>query len=268
MFISKFILGTVLFALTSGMSFAQSAATGTVSGQVADQQGGVLSGADVKLIDSGTKSIRSTVTNDSGRYDFFNIPPGSYDLTVAKAGFTLAKFSAQKVDVGLALTLNATLQVGSMTTTVEVQASAAAELQTTNSTIGSTISGDSLLLLPNLGRDATALAVLQVGVTPSGQVAGTQTDQNIFQLDGGNNSDDMAGNYSAYTVSNGGGSSGVAPTPVESVEEFKVGITNQTADFNGAAGSQVQMVTKRGTNQFHGALYDYYFATKVGAANT
>src|ERR1700689_1967191 len=78
----------------------------------------------------------------------------------------------------------------------------------------------------------------------------------------------MAGNYNTYTTSNGGNISGVVPTPVESVEEFRVGITNQTADFNGAAGSQVQMVTKRGTNQFHGALYDYYLATNVGAANT
>jgi hypothetical protein len=93
------------------------------------------------------------------------------------------------------------------------------------------------MLLPNLGRDASTLATLQVGVAPGGQVAGTAADQSAFQLDGGNNSDDMAGNYSAYTTSNGGGPSGVVPTPVESVEEFKVGITNQTADFNGAAGS-------------------------------
>jgi len=84
----------------------------------------------------------------------------------------------------------------------------------------------------------------------------------------GNSSDDTAGSYSAYTTSNGGGPSGVVPTPVESIEEFKVGISNQTADFNGAAGSLVQMVTKRGTNQFHGALYDYYYASNIGAANT
>jgi hypothetical protein len=151
---------------------------------------------------------------------------------------------------------------------VEVTASTGADLQVLNATVGSTISGDALMLLPNLGRDASALATLQVGVAPGGQVAGTAADQSAFQLDGGNNSDDMAGNYSAYTTSNGGGPSGVVPTPVESVEEFKVGITNQTADFNGAAGSQVQMVTKRGTNQFHGSLYDYYFATNVGAANS
>jgi hypothetical protein len=149
-----------------------------------------------------------------------------------------------------------------------VEAAAGAELQTANSTVGSTLSGDSLLLLPNLGRDASSLVTLQVGVTPGGQVGGTQNDQSSFHLDGGNNSDDMAGTYSTYTTGNGGGISGVAPTPVESIEEFQVGISNQSADFNGAAGGQVQMVTKRGTSQFHGALYDYYFGTNVGAANS
>ncbi|PWU09169.1 MAG: carboxypeptidase regulatory-like domain-containing protein, partial [Terriglobia bacterium] len=90
-----------------------------------------------------------------------------------------------------------------------------------------------------------------------------------------NNSSDMDGNQRTYTPSNGysgtastGGSpSGVMPTPVESIEEFKVGTSNQTADFAGAGGSQVQMVTKRGTNTFHGAAYDHYFASNVGAAN-
>ncbi len=248
--------------------FGQSAATGTVSGQTFDPSGAAVGAAEVKLIDISTNTARTTVSNDSGRYDFINVQPGTYNVTASKAGFALSRVTNQKVDVGLALTLNLTLQLGSAATTVDVQASAGAELQTTNATIGSTLSGESLLLLPNLGRDATSLATLQVGVTPAGQVAGTQSDQSVFQLDGGNNSDDMAGSYSAYTVSNGGGPSGVVPTPVESIEEFKVGITNQTADFNGAAGSQVQMVTKRGTNQFHGALYDYYFASNVGAANT
>ena len=247
---------------------AQSAASGTVSGLVTDQSGASVGGAVILLTDAATSGARRTATNEAGRYDFVNLPPGIYDLTVSRDGFAQARLSAQKVDVGLALTLNVVLEVGVTATTVEVKASAGAELQVLNATIGSTISGDSLMLLPNLGRDATALATLQVGVSPSGQVAGTQTDQSAFLLDGGNNSDDMAGSYSAYTTSNGGGPSGVLPTPVESVEEFKVGITNQTADFNGAAGSQVQMVTKRGGNQFHGALYDYFFATNIGAANS
>jgi len=255
-------------AVCLGVAMAQSVSTGAVSGQVTDQQGAAVAAAEIQLIDLATNTTRTTTTNDIGRYSFNNIPPGSYDLTVAKPSFALTRLKGQRVDVGLALTLDVVLGLGATTTTVEVTAAAGAELQTSSATVGSTISGESLLLLPNLGRDATSLATLQVGVAPGGQVAGTQTDQSAFQLDGGNNTDDMAGNYSAYTTSNGGGPSGVVPTPVESIEEFKVGVTNQTADFNGAAGSQVQMVTKRGTSKFHGALYDYFFATNVGAANT
>jgi len=249
---------------------AQSAATGAVSGQVTDLQKAAVPSAAVRLTDLATNAVRATTTNDAGRYEFVNIPPGQYDLTVSRTGFAQTKVSGQTVQVGLALTLNVELQLSATATTVEVAASAGAELQTMNATVGSTISGDSIVLLPNLNRDASSLSVLQVGVAPGGQVAGTQNDQNAFLLDGGNNSDDMAGTNSTYTPSfaSNGAPTGVVPTPVESVEEFKVGISNQTADFNGAAGMQVQLVTKRGTNDFHGALYEYYFASDVGAANS
>lgn len=176
-----------------GTAAAQSAASGTVSGQVADPQGAAIGGASVRLIDVSTNGVRTTLTNETGRYDFVNVPPGTYDLTVSKSSFSLAKISAQKVEVGLSVTLDVVLQLGTTTTTVEVAASAGSQLQVLNATIGSTISGDALMLIPNLGRDATALATLQVGVAPGGQVAGTQTDQSAFLLDGGNNSDDMAG---------------------------------------------------------------------------
>ena len=258
----------LMFFLAPSLAFCQAGATGDVSGQITDAQGGTVKGAAVRLLDQATNVTRTTSSNDQGRYEFANVAPGTYDLSVDSPGFAISKILGQKVDVGLALTLNVALQIGTTATTVEVTASAGAELQTLNSTVGNTITGDSLLMLPNFQRDANALATLQVGVTPSGQVAGVQTDQSAFTLDGGNNSDDMSGSYAAYTTSNGGGPSGVVPTPVESIEEFKVAISNQTADFNGAAGSLIQMVTKRGTNQFHGALYDYYFASNVGAANT
>ncbi len=120
------------------------------------------------------------------------------------------------------------------------------------------------------------LAVLQPGVTPGGYTAGAVQDQNTYTIDGGNNSDDMAGNNTSYVTNftgmggtqTDGSPTGVVPASVESIEEFKVTTFNQTADFNSSMGSQVQMVTKRGTNQFHGAGYGYYFATNVGAANT
>ena len=265
--------GLLLLACSPGWGQATSA--GSVSGLVTDQSGAAIPGADVRMVERSTSTALTTTTNDAGRYAFINVDHGTYDLTVSKAGFSQERIPQQTVDVGQSLTLNVTLQVGSATTVVEVKAEAAAELQTLNATIGTTITNDQLNLLPNLGRDASTLSVLQVGVSLSGNVAGAATDQNGFGLDGGNNSDDMAGTNTTYTPGNGfqgtaatgGTPTGVIPTPIESIEEFKVGTTGQTADFNSAAGSQIQMITKRGTNQLHGALYEYYFGSNVGAAN-
>lgn len=265
-------------SLTGASLFAQSTATGTVSGLITDAQGAVIPAAELKLIDKGTAVAKTAVANENGRYNFFNINPGLYDLVISKPGFSQAKFTDQKVEVGLVLTLDATLQVGAAATILEVTAQAGAELQTTNATVGSTISGTQLDSLPNIGRDANAFILLQPGVAPSstvtggGQVAGAIGDQNSFQLDGGNNSSDMDGNQAVYTLASGtitgsagGTPSGVVPTPIESIEEFKVSTSNQTADFNGSAGGQVQMVTKRGTNQFHGAAYEYLLSSYFSA---
>jgi hypothetical protein len=252
---------------------AQSTSTGTVSGQVTDPQNSAVSGAEVTLLDVAKNTALTTVTNEEGRYVFVNVHPGLYDLSVSKTGFIRAKAPGQKVTVGLVLTVNISLQLGSVTETVVVTSASGTELQTTNATVGTTLTGKNLELLTNLGRDANALFVLQPAVAPTGEVAGAVRDQNTYQLDGGNNSDDMAGTTSTYTqaagfigsAATGGTPSGVMPTPAESIEEFRVGTTNQTADFNGSAGGQIQLVTKRGTNQFHGSVYEHYLGSNFQA---
>ena len=269
--------GCVLaLCLIAAPGWGQVSSTGSVSGQVTDQSGAAVAGAEVRLTDSATSIVLRTMSNDTGRYTLPSVPPATYNLNVTKPGFSTFQANGQKVDVGQVLTINASLEVGSTTTTVEVSAVAGAELQVTNATVGQTITGESLVFMPNIGRDASSFAVLQPGVSPMGAVAGAMYDQNTFQLDGGNNSNDMDGSMMDYTGSytsnvptaGAGSPSGTVPTPVESVEEFKVATSGQTADFNGSAGSQIQMVTKRGTNGIHGSAYEYYFATDVGAANT
>lgn len=248
---------------------------GTVAGLVTDASGGTVAGATITLADKSTNTARTTTSNEAGRYLFANVPPGTYEITANKTGFNLAKVSAVNVVVGTPLNLDFKLELGSMTQTVEVSTTGA-DLQTTNSTIGTSIVGDTLLMLPNIGRETAALATLQPAVTPNGYTAGVVNDQNTYQLDGGSISDDMAGSNNVYTpsfantnpVTTGGAATGVIPTPVESIEEFRVNTSNQTADFNGSAGSQVQMVTKRGGNQYHGALYEYYLNNVVGGANS
>jgi len=276
---SIFSFASVLLAgvlLMSATAWPQATSSNTVSGTVTDQQQAAIPGAEVRLLDPSTNQALAAKTNDAGRYIFVNVNSGTYGITVSKDGFSTYKVDNVPVEIGSPVTLNAVLQVGSTTTTVEVTATAGADLVTTNAAVGTTLNQQALQDLPNMGRDVSTLAVLQPGTTLSGFTAGAYNDQNTYQIDGGNATDDMAGNVTGYQTNftglggtqTGGTPSANVPTPVESVEEFKVNTFNQTADFNNSIGGQVQVATKRGTNQFHGSAYGYYFATNVGAANS
>jgi hypothetical protein len=274
------LLFVVLQVLTPVGARGQAVSTGTIQGVVTDPTNAAVSAATVTLTDAATNTTRTAVTNDSGRFILVGVLPGIYDLTVTKTGFRAAKFAKQEVTVGATINLDTKLELGSSVETVEVTATGA-NLETSNATIGNTISGVALSSLPGLGRDVSTFVTLQPGVAPDGSVAGANQDQNSYQLDGGNNSSDMDGTQNTYTpgfagdpsgglvnslvtatgvsgAPGGGGPSGVMPTPVDSIEEFTVGTSNQTADFNSSAGAQVQMVTKRGTNNWHGTAYEYY----------
>jgi hypothetical protein len=266
----------LLLSLGTTTVWAQSSTAGTVAGQVTDESNAAVPGASVKITDTSTNAAQTTMSNEAGRYVFSQVNPGTYTVTFTKQGFSTYEVNTQAVDVGMALTLNAKLKVGATSTTVEVTASTGAELQTMNATVGNTLTSQSLRLLPNLGRDVTSLAVLQPATTPTGFTAGSYQDANTYMLDGGNITDDMAGNtigyqtnYSGLGGSQGGGiPSGVIPTPIESIEEFKVSVANGTSDFNNSSGGLIQMVTKRGTNQIHGSAYGFYFDNAIGAANS
>jgi hypothetical protein len=270
------VIGVGIFLVANPKPTFAQGETGSVTGVVTDPQGGTVPGADVTLTDVATNSPRTTITNDSGRYHFANVHPGVYDIIVTKSGFKTFRAAAQKVSVSTQLTFDVALEVGAVTETITITSQAGTELQTANATIGNTISLKDLELLPNLGRDATTLMALQPGVTARGDVAGSYMDQNTFTIDGGNNTDDMAGNTIGYIQNftgitgsqTNGMASGVVATPIESVEEFRVNTFGQTADFNGSAGAQVMMVTRRGSDTWHGSVYGYYYATNHGGANS
>jgi hypothetical protein len=267
-----------VFALAPSSLFAQAASTGTVAGTITDPSGGAVVGATVTLTDTATNISRSAATNESGRYFFANVVPGIVNVSVSKTGFRVSKLVNQEVTVGANLTLNVVMELGSVAETVEVTVTTGAELQTLNATVGNTVSGSLLQNLPSIGRDSSTFVTLQPGVSPDGSVAGAVVDQSTFMLDGGQNTNDMDGSMQVYTPSFGGdptggivssqvggAPTGVMPTPLDSVEEFKVNTTNQTADFNSSAGAQVQVVTKRGTNSWHGSAYEYYFDNGMNA---
>jgi len=270
-----------LTAFTANFAFAQATNTGTVVGVVSDPSGAVIPGATVTLTDTTTNAARSTTTNKTGQYVFINVPPATYNITATKAGFELDKLDNEVVAVGTQTTANFALHVGSAQTTVEVQA-AGTDLQTLNATVGSTVEQEAIAELPSLLHDAGTFTTLQAGISPDGSVAGAVVDQSSFSLDGGDNTNDMDGSMSVYTGSfagdpTGGAASGgqglvtsptgVMPTPADSVEEFKVNATGQTADFNSSAGAQVEVVTKRGTNTWHGTGYEYYLDNNFSANN-
>ncbi|MGB6482529.1 MAG: carboxypeptidase-like regulatory domain-containing protein [Candidatus Acidiferrales bacterium] len=278
-----FVIAAAVMAITPRAAWGQTTNAGTIVGEVVDNTNAIVPTATVTITLKSTGTVRTTTTNNEGHYVFADVDPGTYDITVSKQGFSETVITNQVVQIGTQLTENVKLQVGSVSTTVTVTETAGAELQTMNSTVGETIQHQELMNLPNVGRDATTFATLQPATTMNGNTAGAVTDQNTFQLDGGVITDDMSGDSDTYIpafTSNTAGvgvyhspgysqaPSGVIPTPVTSIEEFKVGVSNQTADFNQGAGSQVQMVTKRGTNAFHGTAYEYYLDNNFGGANT
>jgi len=276
-----FFLAVAILALNSGNVFAQTGGTGIIVGTVTDPSGAAVPGATVTLTDTTTNSERSGTTNEAGRYNFPNVPPGKYSLTISKAGFRVGKIVNQTVEVGESRTLDAKLALGEATEVVEVRTSNT-DLQTMNATIGNTVNSSTLQSLPSLGRDVSSFVTMQPGVSPDGSVGGTVVDQASFMLDGGNNSNDMDGSGGVYNPSFGDDPSGglfsnannpisginlgiagnqptgVMPMPIDSVEEFKVATSNQTADFNASSGMQVSIVTKRGSNAWHGTAYEYY----------
>src|SRR4029077_7827745 len=186
--------------------WAQSTASGTIAGTITDATGAVVNGATVMLTDVSTKSSHSVTTNETGRYVFVNVDPGQYDLTISKQGFSTTK-TQTTVKVGVAMTVNMSLQVGGSNVVVEVTA-AGTELQTMNATVGNTVTSLALDNLPSLNRDVSTFVELQPGVSPDGSVAGAVVDQSSFMLDGGNNTNDMDGSMSVYTSSFAGDPTG------------------------------------------------------------
>jgi hypothetical protein len=276
-FIASIAAALVLFA-GANRAIAQATNTGTVVGAITDPSGAFIPGVTVTLSDAAAGVNLSATTNGQGKYVFQAVPPGTYTLTASKSGFSTTKTSGQTVNVGTQLTLNVTMKVGTTAETVEVQVTGT-ELQTLNSTVGQTISQEAIDALPSLNHDVNTFTEMQPGVSPDGSVAGTVVDQSTFILDGGNNSNDMDGSMSVYTPSFAGdptgvannsggvaaGPTGVMPTPADSIEEFKVNTANQTADFDNSSGAQVELITARGTNRWHGGVYEYYLDNNFDA---
>ncbi|MFN0085624.1 MAG: carboxypeptidase regulatory-like domain-containing protein [Blastocatellia bacterium] len=235
--------------------YGQTSTTGSIIGVVSDKNAAVLSGAEVEITNAATNQTQRQTTNEAGQYNFPSVLPGSYAISVTKQGFRKAAIAAFQVEVTKSYPLNFSLEVGEVQQTVEVTATATAELQTTDSTVGNVISGRMLPLLPALTRQANELIRYQPLSTPNGEIAGSRGDQSTFSLDGIDVTNQSVGGTGTYMQ-----------LPIDGVDEFRVGVANPNSAFGRGAGGQVAVISKRGTNRYHGTGYWYHQNDNLNAA--
>ncbi|MGH9767850.1 MAG: carboxypeptidase regulatory-like domain-containing protein [Blastocatellia bacterium] len=253
--IRVFLFALSLAAASTLAALAQTATTGAIVGVVTDRNGAVLSDAMIEIANTATNQVVKVTTNQDGQYIFPAVLPGAYNISCTKQGFRKASINSFKVDVAKSYTVNLILEVGEVQQTVEVTATAGVELQTTDSTVGNVIAGKDMPLLPALTRQANELIRLQPLSTPTGEIAGSRNDQTTITLDGIDISNQ-----------NTGGINTVVPIPIDGIEEFRVGVANPNASFGRGAGGQVSVISRRGTNQYHGLLFGYHQTDNLNAA--
>lgn len=259
------VFGVAFFAFSSSV-WGQ--ATTSLRGAVTDPSGATIPNATVHLVNVDTSTERTATTDQQGSYVFSEVVPGRYVLRVEATGFSSFEQKGFQLLVNLPATINVKMKVGAATTTVEVTA-AAPLLNTTDASQGNTMAGSQISEMPLYGRNVAQLLSVQPGVvftsnrndmagndTRSGSVNGAHSDQNNITLDGVDVNDQ----------GNGGAFSTVIPVTVASVEEFRVSTSNYGADQGRSEGAQESLVTKGGTNNFHGSAYEFN-RTQFGEAN-
>ncbi len=254
-----FLLAAVCF-LMPVISAAQTGSS-SLRGIVSDPQGSPVVGATVTLSDPARSFNRTQVTNGDGAYLFTGIPPGSYQVEVEMKGFKKALLTNVKALVDTPTDLDVPLEVGSVNETVNITSGSEAPLNTTDATIGNTFESRRISELPLNARNVVGLLSLQPGVTRGGAVNGGRADQANITLDGVDVNEQQRG---LDVVTDQAFASVLRVTP-DSVQEFRVVTTNPNAEQGRSSGAQVSLVTKSGTNDWHGLLYEYHRNTVTTA---
>jgi hypothetical protein len=247
---SRFLFAAILFVACASACMAQTS-TSLISGSVFDNSGAVVIGATVTAIHEGTGATLKQTSNNAGLYAFPSVPVGTYTIVVEAAGFKTARQTGNTLVVGTPLTINLTLQVGSATETVNVEA-AIEQLNTTSATLGNVVEQHTIKTLPLNGRNPLNLIVLEPGVT---QRSGTTINVNGMRSQAGNVTID---GIEANEASNPTPTNNVFRINPDNVEEFKVTTSNPTPEEGKNSGLNVSIATRSGTNQFHGSLIEYF----------
>src|SRR6202140_4174786 len=237
----------------------------TLSGLVTDEQGGPVANATISIKNAGTGVAREVTSNSDGIYSAPNLLPGEYEVTVTSTGFQTLTEKGITLTVGGEQALNLKMKVGSLSQTVEVNA-AIPDIQTTSSTVSSTVDSTTMRELPLNGRDWTSLATLEPGVSSIPNQVGTGFSANKGNRGFGNqlSNDGHRANENTYRVngisindySNGspGGASGLN-LGVDGIQEFSVLTSNYTAEYGHTSGAVINAITKSGTNELHGTAF-------------
>jgi hypothetical protein len=266
--LKRVVLLTAFITTISMLGSGQTATT-SLRGTVSDPQGAVVPSATATLSNPATGFSRSTKTDDHGFYQFLQVPPGTYTLTVSKPGFAILKEDGLQLRVDVPATSNLALRVQGEVSTVEVT-STTVQVNSEDATLGNAFGASQIESLPFEGRDPTQILSLQPGVTfvgaqtnqqqdfdsRGGSVSGARSDQTNITLDGVDDNDQVKG----YAFQ------GALRSTLDSLQEFRVTTSNANADEGRSSGAQVSLVTKSGTNSFHGSVYEYN-RNNVGEAN-
>ena len=242
---------------------------GRFSGRVLDVQNAVIPGSAVTLINNATRAERATLSDDTGRYLFLQVAPGTYEVRVEQAGFRTASILDVRLQVDTPATLDLILEIGQITEVVTV-AGDLELLNQTNAATGNAFQPEQIVNLPLESRNVVQLLTVQPGVTREGYTSGTRSDQANITLDGidvneqqrggfvapGEDADEL-GEFDAFA-------SVLRVTP-DSVQEFRVTTSNPSASQGRSSGAQISLVTKSGTNDFHGSFYEFHRNTSTTA---
>lgn len=256
--------------LVSGLSLAQ-VTTGTISGTVSDETGGVLPGVEVFVTNTDTSSSRTVVTDDEGRYSAPSLSLGNYEVSAGLTGFQTGVRSGIKLTLGQKAIVDISLQIGSISERVVVEGEAPL-VESASSTIIGLVDDKQIRDLPLNGRSFTQLAALQTGVAPPRHfeniqpgnegdkisIGGTRITQTAFLMDG----TDIRNHFGTTPGSVAGVLLGV-----DTVREFTVVTTGASAEYGIFSGGVINAVSRSGTNDFHGSVFEFHRNSALDARN-
>jgi hypothetical protein len=232
----------------------------TLSGAVTDPSGAVVAGGSIKLVNSLTGESYFSQSNNDGIYTILLVKPGGYELTAEAPGFKQFRQTGIVLETGVPARLDIKLELGGVTETVTVSESVPL-LQSESSSVGAVINRETIANMPLINRRAAQLVrlngfVVQVGTGSTFTMAGGRGDNANWTIDGGNAQNILLG---VATLS--------FDPPIDSLQEFRVEVSDYKAELGRTGGGVVMMTTRSGTNKLHGTLYEFLRNDKLDARN-